>query len=185
MSELPESVVDEVERLTRLAREAVDEGETSAYRTEREELLGDYDYTARVREEDDGDVLVCYPSEWVEDGMIQTERIDDTDRGIERRLSGAGDPDDWSTVAEHNDDIVERVANDYRDVHAENARALADFASNHYAKPIKDLTRAELAEFVDEYFRRNAWPTDRQRTLVDDSIEIAFEKTESNCPLDD
>ena len=184
MSELPPDVVQRAERLTRLARAAVDPAESKAYREERDELVAEHDYTVRIREEDDNDVLVCYPSEWVEDGTVQTDRIDDVDRGVERQLSGAGDPDDWEEVADANDEIVEQVAEEHQDVHAANVQALADFASNHYAKPIRDLTRPELREFMDEYLLRNAWPTDRQKRVVEDSVEIAFEKTDVSCPLE-
>lgn len=181
MSDLPEDVVQRAERLTRLARAAVDPAESKAYREERDELVAEHDYTVRIREDDD--VLVCYPSEWVEDGTVRTGRIDDVDRGVERRLSGAGDPDEWEEVAEANDEVVDQVAAEHEDVHASNVRALADFASNHYAKPIRDLTRPELGEFMEEYLPRNAWPTDRQKRVVEDSVEVAFEKTDVSCPL--
>lgn len=184
MSDLPDDVVAEAVRLTRLARQAVDPAESRAYRDHRDELVAEHDYTVRIREEDDYDVLVCYPSEWVEGGTVRTDRIDDVDRGVERQLSGAGDPDDWEEVAAVNDEVVERVADDHADVHAENVRALADFASNHYAKPIEELTRDELREFVEEYLPRNAWPSDRQRAVVEDSIEVAFEKMDASCPLE-
>lgn len=185
MSELPEPVADEAERLTRLARAAVDDAERNAYLTERDELLAEHDYTARVREDDDGEALVCHPAEWVEDGTVRPEQIDDVDRGVERQLSGTGDPEDWETVAEHNDQLVGRVAAEHDDAHLANARALADFASNHYAKPIDDLTRDELREFVDDYFVRNAWPTERQRSFVEASVRIVFEKTDARCPIEE
>jgi len=46
-------------------------------------------------------------------GTVRTDRIEDVDRGVERRLSGAGDPDDWETVAETNDELVDDVAADH------------------------------------------------------------------------
>ena len=184
MTDLPDAVIDEAERLTRLARDAIDDAEARAYREDRDARLAEYEYTARVREEDSRDVLVCHPAEWVEDGQIHTERIDDIDRGIERPLSGPSEDADWPVVAAHNDDIVTQVAEEEAQVHAETARALADFASNHYAKPIEELTRAELREFRDDYFERNAWPSDRQRSVVDESLRRTFEKTDVSCPLD-
>jgi hypothetical protein len=173
---LPEEVIDEAERLTRLAREAVDESEATLYREARGEILAKHDYTARVREEDD-DVLVLYPEEWVEDGTVYPERIEDIDRGIERPLSGAGDPDDWEAVREHNEAIVEEVAAEYDERHAANAQALADFMNNHYAKPIEQATDAELAEFLDEYYPRNVWPTDDQKAVVEESVELVEDVT--------
>jgi len=180
MPDLPADTQDEVERLTRLARNAVDEGAAAAYRDQRAALLDDHDYESRIREEDTGDVLVCYPAEWVADGVIQPEKVDDTDRGVEIRLSGPGDPDAWDDVEERNSAVVERVREAHGDAHAETARALADFMGNHYAKPIADATPAELAEFREEYFPRNAWPTDRQRALLEESVELTVEKADSS-----
>ncbi|WP_018258048.1 DUF7108 domain-containing protein [Halomicrobium katesii] len=182
-SALPTDVVDEAERLTRLARDAVDDAEARAYRDERDELLAEHEYTARVREDDARDVLVCHPGEWISDGRIHPDRIDDVDRGIERPLSGPGEGSDWAVVAEHNDELVAAVADDDGEVHAANARALADFASNHYAKPIEDLTRAELVEFRDDYFERNVWPDDRQASLLNESLRRTFEKMDVPYPL--
>jgi hypothetical protein len=178
MSDLPADTQDEVERLTRLARQAVDEGAATAYRDQRASLLDDHDYEVRIREEDTGDVLVCYPSEWVQDGVIQPDMVEDTDRGVEIRLSGPGDPEAWDDVEAENHAVVDRVRVDYGEVHAETARALADFMGNHYAKPIAEATPDELAEFRTEYFPRNAWPTDTQRELLEESIELTVTEAE-------
>ncbi|WP_277540491.1 DUF7108 family protein [Haloarcula laminariae] len=178
MPDLPADTRDEVERLTRLARQAVDEGAAAAYRDQRAALLDDHDYDARIREEDTGDVLVCYPSEWVEDGVIRPDRVEDTDRGVEIRLSGPGDPDEWDEVEARNRAVVEAVRDDHGETHAATVRALADFMGNHYAKPIAEATPDELAEFREEYFQRNVWPTEEQRELLDDSVQLAIEKAE-------
>jgi len=180
---LPQEVVDEAERLTKLAHNAVDDAEARAYRDDRDARLAEHDYTARVREDDTRDVLVCHPVEWVENGQIRPERIEDLDRGFERPLSGPGEGADWDTVAGHNDDIVATVTETEDEVHGQNARALADFASNHYAKPIDELTREELLEFRDDYFERNVWPDDEQRALLEESLRIVFEKTDVPFPL--
>jgi hypothetical protein len=182
MTELPDDVIEEAERLTRLAREAVDQDEATAYREDRERLLADHDYTARVREDDTGEVLVCHPAEWIDDGVIRPERVDDVDRGVERQLSGPGDPDEWSDVAEANEAVAEAVTDDHGEVHGATASALAEFMSNHYAKRIADATAAELTEFKAEYFPRNAWPTDEQRALLDESIELTVEKSGTRVP---
>jgi len=178
MPDLPADTQDEVERLTRLARQAVDEGAAAAYRDQRAALLSEHEYEARIREADTGDVLVCYPTEWVADGVIQPDMVDDTDRGVEIRLSGPGDPDEWDAVEERNRAVVETVRAEHGEVHGATARALADFMGNHYAKPIAEATPEELAEFREEYFPRNAWPTDRQRELLDESVELAVKKAE-------
>jgi hypothetical protein len=169
--ELPEDVLDRAEELTRLARQAVDDAEAAAYREERERLLAEHDYTARVRE-DDRAVLVCHPAEWVEDGTVVPERVEDIDRGVERPLEGPGVGAEWEVVAEHNDEVVQQVAAEHGEVHGANARALADFCSNHYAKPIETATDEELDEFVEEYFPRNAWPSDDQTAVVEESVRL-------------
>jgi hypothetical protein len=184
MTELPEDAVDEVERLTRLAREAVDEAEAAAYREERDQLLDAHEYTCRVRSDDTGDVLVCHPREWVDDGVIRPERVDDTDRGVEVRLSGPGDPDDWEAVEAQNSRVVEAVREAHGSVHGETARALADFMGNHYAKPITEATEDELAEFREQYFPRNAWPTDEQRSLLEESVRLTVEKADGLVSTD-
>lgn len=168
---LPDSVLDEAERLTRLARRATDEAEATAYRERRSDLLAEHGYEARVREEG-RDTLVCYPAEWVVDGTVRPERVENVDRGIERPLEGPGEAAQWEVVADHNREVAAAVADDHGETHGANARALADFASNHYAKPIEDLSSAERSEFVEEYFPRNAWPSDDQTAVVEESVRL-------------
>ncbi|MFB6109241.1 MAG: rnhA operon protein [Haloplanus sp.] len=179
-AELPEEVVAEAERLTRLARRAVDDAERAAYERDREETLSAYGFVARVRETDD--TLVCHPAEWVEDGTVRVDRVADTDRAAEVSLSGAGDPDDWDEVEAHNAAVVEAVADRTGAVHAANARAFADFMGNHYARRVETATADELREFLDEYFPRNAWPSDDQRAAIARSLELLFEAAEAEMP---
>jgi hypothetical protein len=180
-AELPADVVDEAERLTRRARRAVDPSEAAAYRDRRASLLADYGFRARVREEGH-DTLVLYPDEWIVDGTAQPDRIDDLDRGIERPLEGPGEADEWEVVESHNRELAKTVAAEHGTVHGDNAHALADFASNHYAKQIERLTVPELAEFREEYFRRNAWPSDDQKAVVSESIRLTFAATDQPVP---
>jgi hypothetical protein len=172
--EVPPAVVNEAERLTRLAREAVDDAEATAYIEDRDELAAEYDFAARVREDED-DTLVLYPKEWVEDGTVHPDRIEDIDRGIERPLEGSGSAEDWATIEAENREAAETVAADHGTVHGQNAHALADFAGNHYAKPIAELTREETREFLEEYFPRNAFPSDDQKAVVEESVALAAE----------
>jgi hypothetical protein len=173
-TELPAEIIDEAERLTRLAREVVDENEAATYRDAREQLLADTEFTARVRE-DDRDTLVLYPGEWVVDGNVDPDRIDDIDRGVERPLEGPGSAEDWDVVDDYNRTIAERVADEHSSPHGENAHALADFASNHYAKPVDDLTHEERELFLSEYFVRNAFPSDDQKAVVEESVQVTLE----------
>ena len=176
---LPEAVIDRAETLTRRIRNAVDGNEREAYRNEREELLAGRAYNARVREGDTGKTLVLYPDEWVEDGTVQLDRIEDTDRAIERSVSGPGADADWETVDTHNREIAARVRERHGEIHGETARAFAAFMSNHYAKPIEAATPAEREEFRAEYFPRNAWPTDAQRERVAESVRLTLETADS------
>ncbi|MEY7848197.1 rnhA operon protein [Natrarchaeobius sp. A-rgal3] len=180
--EVPADVVREVERLTRIARSTPDDNEARARERRREKLLTAYGFTARVREDDTDAVLVLYPDEWREDGVVRTERIEDVSRAVEVSLEGAGDPDDWSVVDEHNRELAARVGKRHGDVHGANATALADFVGNHYAKRIESLTGPELSEFCTEYFVRNAWPSQDQRGVVEESIELVYETAEEPVP---
>ncbi|WP_435317494.1 DUF7108 family protein [Haloarchaeobius sp. TZWSO28] len=180
--ELPEDVVEEAERLTRLAREAVDEGAVESYETRRTGLLEDHEFTARVRDDDEGETLVLHPGEWVEDGVIRTDRIEDTDRAVEVSLSGPGEPEEWDEVAQQNDELVDAVAEAHGEVHANNARKLADFMGNHYARPADTATSAELQEFLDWYYPRNAWPTEEEKAVVETSLRLVFETAEKRVP---
>ncbi|WP_266076490.1 DUF7108 family protein [Haladaptatus caseinilyticus] len=171
--ELPTETVEAAERLTHLARDTEgDEAET--YRDERDKLLEEYDFVARVRDDDTRTVLVLHPDEWLDDEAIRVERIDDTERAIEIPLDGPGDPDDWDEIDAHNRAVAETVRDEHGDVHGANAEAFADFMSNHYARQVESATDAEVTEFCTEYFRRNAWPTDEQKRVVERSVELVF-----------
>ncbi|KAB1197044.1 MULTISPECIES: rnhA operon protein [Haloferax] len=180
-SELPQEILQETERLTRLARDAIDPGERETYLSARDELVEPYDFVARHREEDD--VLVLHPAEWVDDeGTVRPSQIDDVDRGIERPLSGTGEDYEWSAVEEHNAAVVEAVADEHGDDHAANARAFADFLGNHYVRRIETAGAPEVREFVKEYYPRNAWLTAEQRSLLSDSLEFVFDAVDAELP---
>ena len=166
----PEEAVEEAERLTRLAREAAVEEAAEAYRERREDLVDEHDFTARVRDGDD--TLVLYPDEWVEDGVVQFERIEDTDRAVEVSLSGPDHSAEWEGVEETNQAIVEAVERAYGPDHAANVRAFADFMGNHYLKCVDDATDSEREEFLTEYYQRNAWPSEAQESIVAESVDL-------------
>ena len=182
-SDLPEETIDEAERLTRLARNAVDESEQAAYRERRANLLASHEFTGRVREDGGNDTLVLHPEAWLDtDGVVRTDRIEDLSRAVEIPLEGAGDPDDWAALDAQNRELVAAVRSEHGDVHGDNVEALADFMGNHYARPIDSVSRDELAEFLSEYFVRNAWPSDEQRAVIDESIELLFETVDREVP---
>lgn len=174
MTELPDDVVEEAERLTRLARNASDEAAAAAYREHRDDLLAEYGFVARVRERDD--TLVCYPEEWLDDdGIVQLGDVEDTDRAAEVSLAGPGEQGDYEDAAERNAELVARVEDDYSAVHAENAAAFAEFMSNHYARPMDTASEHEREQFREEYFPRNAWPSAAQRERITETLRLVFE----------
>ena len=176
---IPSEVIDRVVTLSRRARAAVDENERTAYLDERAELLERHGYEARVRSEDTGSTLILYPTEWIEEGTARLERIEDTDRAIERSLSGPGSGNDWEEIDERNRAVAAAVEERHGEIHGETAASFAAFMSNHYAKPIQEATPAEREEFRREYFPRNAWPTDEQRERLGRSMELIFETADS------
>jgi len=170
MPELPDDVVSEARRLARLARDASEDAAADAYRDRLDELLAEHDRVTRVRDADA--TLVCYPADWAgDDGTVHPSDIEDPDRAVEVSLAGGGEQGDYEDAAERNAELVERVADEYGDVHAENAAAFAAFMDNHYARPMDTATDAEREEFREEFFPRNAWPSDEQRARLDESLD--------------
>jgi len=179
--ELPERIIDEAERLTRRIRESPSSDEAEMYLRARRKLLSSYGFTARVRDEGRA-VLVLYPNEWVEDGTVQLDRVENVDRGIERPLEGVGEQESWEAIEAHNRALADAVAAEYGSVHGENAHALADFMGNHYLKEIERATAEELTEFCTEYFPRNAWPSEQQQAVVTESVALVFEQADAAVP---
>lgn len=171
--EVPERVVSEAERLTRLAADAAVEAEAEVYRERRAAITDAHDVTARVRDEDD--TLVLYPTEWVADGTVRVDRIEDTDRAVEVSLSGPDHDAEWADVEADNEAIVSAVADAHGQTHAANVRAFADFMGNHYLKRVDDATTDETTEFLTEYYPRNAWPSAEQAAVVEESLELVAE----------
>jgi hypothetical protein len=179
--ELPDRLAEEARRLTRLARRATVEDEAEAYREDRDERLADNGFTSRIRSEDD--TLVLYPEEWVEDGTVQFERIEDTDRAHELTLSGPGDPDEWDEIEAHNAELVDAVGEAHGEVHRRNARAFADFMGNHYARRVETATREEIGEFVTDYYPRNTWHDEDARDVVRESVRYLFDAADAPDPI--
>ncbi len=172
---LPADVVDEAERLTRLARNAIDPDEVVACRDERRTLLREHEYTARMRTEDHGEILVLHPTDWVREEKVDATLVEDVSRAVEVPLDGVGDPEAWEDVEAHNREVAASVREEHGPVHGANAESFADFMGNHYARPVEQATDAVVREFVSEYFVRNAWPTEDQRAVVEESVELAVE----------
>jgi len=175
MPELPDDVVAEARRLARLARDASEDAAADAYRDRLDDLLADHDRVARVRDADA--TLVCYPADWADDdGTVHPTDVENPDRAVEVSLAGGGEQGDYEAAAERNAELVERVADEYGEgVHAENAAAFAEFMNNHYARPMDTATDREREEFLEDFFPRNAWPTDEQRRAVEESVAVVDE----------
>ncbi|EMA61452.1 DUF7108 domain-containing protein [Halorubrum lipolyticum] len=168
--DVPAETVDEAERLTRLARRTEDESAAAFYRERRDELVDEHGYVPRLRDEDD--TLVLYPDEWMDDGTVQLDRIETTDRAVEVSLSGPGDADRYREVAAYNDAVADAVADAHDAVHADTARSFAAFMSNHYVRAVDDATPEVREEFREEYFPRNGWPSDEQLAVLDESLDV-------------
>jgi len=182
--ELDPAVVEEAERLTRLARDALNGSEAEAYRERRDELVAEHDYETRIRGTNADATLVCYPSEWIEDGTVQLEAVTDTERAVEISLAGAGDPEDWDGLETHNRAIVDVVRREHGEPHAEVAAAFADFMGNHYARPVESASRAECLEFCEEYAPRNAWLSDSQEDSLEAPLAVVFREADAAFPLE-
>ena len=168
--DVPVGVVDEAERLTRLARRTEDDAAAAFYRERRDDLVAGHDYVPRLREDDD--TLVLYPDEWMEDGTVQLDRIETTDRAVEVSLSGPGDADRYDEIAAYNEAVADAVADARGEVHAATARSFAAFMSNHYVRAVDDATPEVREEFREEYLPRNGWPTDEQLAAVEESLTV-------------
>ncbi|WP_144799758.1 DUF7108 domain-containing protein [Halorubrum depositum] len=168
--DVPVEVVDEAERLTRLARRTEDDAAAAFYRERRDELVAGHDYVPRLREDDD--TLVLYPDEWMADGTVQLDRIETTDRAVEVSLSGPGDADRYDEIAAYNEAVADAVADAHAETHADTARSFAAFMSNHYVRAVDDATPEVREEFREEYLPRNGWPSDEQLDAVEESLAV-------------
>lgn len=176
--EIPEEVIAEAERLTRLIKTTEDDEETDLYLDQRDDLLAEYEFVARIREEDD--TLVCYPADWLDEtGTVRIHEIENTNRAVEVPFAGPGEQGDYDFAATHNADLAERVRETHGQIHGANADAFAEFMSNHYARPMETASPDERAEFVTSYFPRNAWPSDEQREVVERSLDLIIETADA------
>jgi len=171
--QLPTPVIEDALRLTRWAHR-VDGEEAAQYRDRRDRLLDAHGYTARVRGDDDPPTVVLHPADWLVDGTVQLDRIEDTDDAIERPLTGGGTAD-YDAAAAANEAIVATVAATAAPVHADTAAAFATFMENHRARRLDTATADDIREFLEEYFPRNAWPTDDQERVVCRSLRYTLE----------
>ncbi len=180
-AELPDDVVDEAVELSQKAH--LPNFPTERFEQERDEVLARYGFRARIRDDESLDrVLVCYPAEWVTDGEVRVSRVEDTGRAVERPLFQTETDEEWSEINAHNQAVVARIREEYSDVHGDNVQAFSDFMSNHYKRRIESASNRELEEFLSEYFPRNAWPSDAQKQVIEESLRMVFTETDASVP---
>ncbi len=166
MAELPDHAIQTAVRLAR----AVAEG-TSDASDRLEAHVAAYGFSYRIREDQEGPMLVCYPASWVVDGVLDHSAIDSLADAIERPLYPIS-PDSWAVVDAHNRAVAEAVATSYGNAHGDNAAAFAAYMSNHHARRVGVATPADVETFLTDYYPRNVWPGAKARTVVEESVTL-------------
>ena len=169
---LPEVVCERVLKLTRRARRARSESDRQAALATRDRLLEEHGYYARLREDDAGPVLVCYPQAWREGGTVDPDAIESLDAAVELPLTGSDTDASWEIVESINREIADHVAETYGPVHGATAAAFARYLSSHHSMEITDATVAQIEEFRAEFFPRNAWPEPEQWAVINRSLKL-------------
>lgn len=165
VNSLPDDVIDKVVYMTKRSRDE------SSLVDKRDEILRQYDYRARVRDEDD--VLILYPEDWInENKNVDPKDIESIDSAFEIPLSGSRDNADWDEVERINSNIVDSIREEHGEIHGDNTREFADFMGNHKLKKIPNMTEEDKMEFLEYYFPRNVWATDEQESSVEQSMDI-------------
>lgn len=158
--------VKEATRLTRVALSGDDEA-----RDRRDTLAKEHGYEARVRE--DG-TLVLHPADWLdEDGVIDMEAFD-ADDAYEVPLDGRG----YDEAREANDSLLEEFE-DREEAKQEdifNARAFAEFCENHHATAVENVGEEHVREFLNDYYVRNVWASEKAEERVEESLNILLKE---------
>ena len=173
MPDLPDFAFEAARAMTRVMRRDT-HPEPEAIRDRRETLLGRYGYAARVREDEAGPVLVCYPDDWLEDGTLQPDRLESTENAVEGRLTRAHHGDGWAGIDAHNHALADRVSEAYGEPHGDNAATFGIYLANHHEVPVEGATATHVEDFLEEYFPRNAWPSEAQRAAIETSLRHLF-----------
>ena len=117
-------------------------------------LAAENGFVARLR---DDETLVLYPDDWVVDGKVDLERIDDTDRAYEIPLSEKGES--WEDVHSYNSDVIEKLSEmeEITETEVSNAEYFVEFVENHYILPVDEVSQKHVREFLEDYYPRNVW----------------------------
>ncbi|MDR5656752.1 rnhA operon protein [Halodesulfurarchaeum sp. HSR-GB] len=184
MPELPDSVVETARAITRAIRRGTHQ-DPEALRERRDTLLARFEYTARVREDDSGPVLVCHPAAWLDDdGVFQPEAMESTAAAVERDLFEPAVEGGWAAIEAHNRELAGEVQDRYGDPHGATATAFAEYMANHHEATIEAASESAVETFLTEYLPRNAWPTQAQKANAETSIRRLFDVAGEPVPLD-
>lgn len=160
-----------VREAVRLTREALAGDEEAA--REREELVRRHGFRARYREDDR--VLVLYPEDWLEDGEVVLDEVEEVERAMEVDLEGEIE---WSEARRKNEEVLGEFEDRFGDSHAFNARAFMEYLENHYSTSIHEASDRLVEEFLSEYYPRNVWPPEEAEDCVEESVELLLETAE-------
>ncbi|MBS3759876.1 DUF7108 family protein [Halodesulfurarchaeum sp.] len=173
MPDLPDSVVETARAMTLAARRDT-HPDSSALRSRRDSLLESYGYSARLRADDDGPVLICYPESWLEKGVFQPDQLESTANAVERPLFSDPPADGWDAIQAHNTELAAKVTREFGDTHGANAAAFGTYMANHHKVRVEAATAAAVDHFLSKYYPRNTWPPPAQAAVIESSIEKLF-----------
>lgn len=174
MPDLPDPVFEAARAMTRTIRRGT-HPDSATVRERRDTLLDRYGFAARVREDESGPVLVCYPDHWLEGGTFQPGKLESTENAVEGPLYSVPDGDSWAAIEAHNAALAERVADQFGEPHGTNAESFGTYMANHHAAHVEAATATEIEDFLGEYFPRNAWPSRVEAAAVESSLERLFD----------
>lgn len=158
-----------VERAVEFTRHGLRTGDEEVLER-RDRLVRSHGHRARLRLDDM--VLVLYPEEWVEDGEVRFEEVEDVDRALEVEL----EPEkEWGEAHSENKELLSEFGERVEDHHVYNARVFTEFLENHYSISVMDARQEHVNEFLEEFYPRNAWPSRQARVCVDESVEMFLE----------
>jgi hypothetical protein len=184
MPDLPDSVIETARAMTRAARRGT-HAEPSALRSRRDDLLGSYGYSARLREDENGPVLVCYPESWLQNGVFQPEELESTANAVQEPLFSAPAVDGWDAIQAHNTELATTVKREFGDTHGANAEAFGTYMANHHKARIEAATATAVTHFLSVYYPRNVWPSPAQAAVVESSLEKLFAVAGESYPEPD
>ncbi|XGI83882.1 rnhA operon protein [Halorutilales archaeon Cl-col2-1] len=163
-----EDWVDEAVRLTKMSLTSP----SPVYEDRLDELAAENGFVARLR---DDETLVLYPDDWVVDGEVDVERIEDTDRAHEIPLSEKGES--WEDVHSYNSDVIEELSEmeEVTETEVSNAEYFVEFLENHYILPVDEVSQKHVREFLEDYYPRNVWSSPNEEETVKKSVRKLLE----------